>query len=355
MTESKDACSRVVAVSKAYGFVNEWGPHYSERFRSSRCVFVGSADTTVCATILRKADGSATAAYCGFFSWSEGQLEGYNSFMHLKFSMEPEFSCRWDRDKPTWYHEGESVQLTDLVSSQNYAAAENARMIVPGLPALASLVVRSHLLAQAFQSRRFLVNEPMLWVPRRKVEAPVNMVEHFLAYICAGIGPMQSPAYLQANEVVRDAFGIGTWDMFFRSGCRPEVMMRDLGAKTGVLGKFCKIIKKFIEEPIAMSGIQRAKLPLLLSKAEQQAFAECVPWFCEDSDGYEPPDHKECFLVARRTDTVLLQGGAYIPAKFLGFSAPCEEELRQKMHLAEVSRQQAPVIEVKPVEVSEEV
>lgn len=352
MTHSKDACSRVVSVTKAFGFINEWGPHYSEKFRTNRCTFVGSADTTACALIMRRQDGSLSAAYCCFTSWEEGpSLDNYNSYVHLQFGHQPEFQVRLDRCRaPEWFHNGEAVDLKVLAKEQNFAAAQRARMVCAGLPSLAALAYRSLLLAEAFKSTKLMVNEPMLWVPRRKTELAANSMEQFLAYVCCGLGPIHSPAYLRTNELIRSNYQVSPWDMFSRSGCRPDIMMRDFGVKPGLLGKLSKIVKDTVDYPVAMTGIREDTLPALLTSAEQKAFKLCIPWFFEDSEDYEVPEHKDSFIVARRTDTVNLNSNAYIPAKFLGFSIPDESELRQKMHLAEVSKQLPPqqVVELKP-------
>jgi len=344
MRHCKEAVVKPLSVTKAYGYVNEWGLSYAERFRHRNALFVGSADTTVCALIMRMPNG-ISEAYCLFHHWTEGEGR------HLNFSTSVAFSVNLGKlDTPKWLFDGEQVELEELAKTSNEEAAQRARMVVSGLPALACLAYKSHLINEAFGHPRVLVNEPILMVPRTcgKIDVASNMVEQFLSFICSGMGGLMSPAYLRTKELVQ-SYAVTPWQMYLNAGCDPQTMMSDFGKKPGMLGMLIKIVSDVIDQPIEMLGVNQRNLPLLLSPAQIKEFKDCVPWFVMDQDEYEVPQHKDCFLMGRRMDTFQTQHKSYIAARQLGFEIPNIEELRQQTRSAETPKQKAPaVVEVKP-------
>ena len=345
MGHCKEAVVRPLSITKAYGYVNEWGLSYAERFRHSNTLFIGSADTTVCALILRMPNGISDV-YCLFHHWTEGEGK------HLDFSTSVAFFVNLgNMDTPRWMFDGEQVELEELARVNNEEAAQKARMVVLGLPALACLAYKSHLINEAFAYSRKLVNEPILMVPRDcgRVDDATNLIEPFLSFICSGMGGLRSPAYLQTKKLVQD-YAVTPWQMYLNAGCDPQTMMSDFGKKQGMLGALIKIVSSVIERPIEMLGINQNNLPLLLSSAQIKAFKSCVPWFLMDQEEYVVPQHKDCFLMGRRMDTFQTQHKSYIAARQLGFGIPNIEELRQQTRPAETPKQKAPaIVEVKPL------
>lgn len=343
MGHCKEAVVKPLSITKAYGYVNEWGLSYAERFRHRNALFVGSADTTVCALIMRMPYG-ISEAYCLFHHWTEGENR------HLNFSTSVAFSVNLENlGTPKWLFDGEQVELEELAKSSNEEAAQRARMVVSGLPALACLAYKSHLINEAFKHPRVLANEPILMVPRScgKVDLPSNVVEQFLSFICSGMGSLMSPAYLRTKELVQE-YEVTPWQMYLNAGCDPQTMMSDFGKKQGMLGTLIKIVSDVINQPIEMLGVNQNNLPLLLSPAQIRSLKECVPWWVMDQEEYVVPRHKDCFLMGRRMDTFQTQHKSYIPAGQLGFEIPDIEELRQQTRSAETPKQRAPAaVEVK--------
>lgn len=343
MRHCKEAVVKPLAITRSYGYINEWGLSYAERFRHRNALFVGPADTTACALIMRMPDG-ITDAYCLLHHWTEGDGR------HLDFSVTVPFSVNLGKlDNPRWLFDGEQVELADLVKTRNEEAAQRARMVVSGLPALACLAYKSHLINEAFHNHRVLANEPILMVPRSsgKIDVPSNLVEQFLSFICSGMGSLMSPAYLRTKELVKD-YAVTPWQMYVNAGCDPQTMMSDFGRKHGMLGTLIKIVSDLIEHPLEMLGVNQKNLPLLLSPAQIRQFKDCVPWFAMDMDEYVVPEHKDCFLMGRRMDTFHTHHKSYIACRQLGFEIPNIEELRQQTRSAETPKQKAPaVVEVK--------
>lgn len=343
MRHCKEAVVKPLAITKSYGYINEWGSVYAERFRHRNALFIGSADTTACALIMRMPNG-VTDAYCLLHHWEEGNSS------HLSFSTSVAFSVNLGRlDAPKWLYDGQIVQLEELVKTSNEEAAQQARMVVSGLPALACLAYKSYLINEAFNHPRVLSNEPILMVPRSsgKIDCASNLVEQFLSFICSGMGSLMSPAYRRTKELV-EQYGVTPWQMYVNAGCDPAIMMSDFGKKQGMLGQLIKIVAAVIEDPIRMLGVNERNLPFLLSPAQVQQFKGCVPWFVMDQDEYVVPQHKECFLMGRRMDTFHTHHKSYIACRQLGFEIPDIEELRQQTRSAETPAQKAPaVVEVK--------
>lgn len=333
-----------VAITKAYGYINEWGPVYSERFRNRNTLFIGQADTTACALIMRMADGTVSPMFCLLHHWCEGANQ------HLDFSTSVEFSVDVEDFKPRWIFDGEEVDLTQLARTKNGEAANAARMVCSGVPALGVLAYKVHLIDEAFQNNRLYCNEPMLWVPRKEVDIATNSVEPFLSFICSGMGGIMTPTHVRVRELMRQAYGLTPWQMYANAGCSATVLMVDISKKAGMLGQLIKILADMIEHPLEMLAVDQRSLPKLLSKEQEQAFRKCVPWFVINQDEYEVPDHENCFLMARRMDTYQTRFKKHIPAEQLGFKMPVLDEFRQQMHPAETAPRQKPpkIVEVKP-------
>jgi len=339
MRHCKEAVVKPLSITKAYGYINEWGVSYAEKFRHRNALFIGSADTTVCALIMRMPNG-ISEAYCLFHHWTEGEDKHLNFFTSVASCINLE-----KQDAPKWFFDGEQVELKELAKTSNEEAAQRARMVVSGLPALACLAYKSYLINEAFRSPKFWVNEPILMVPKScgKVDIALNVVESFLSFICSGMGGLMSPAYLRTRELVH-SYAITPWQMYLNAGCDPKIMMSDFGKKQGMLGKLIKVVSDTIEQPIEMLGVNQRSLPLLLSPIQIKAFKDCVPWFVMDVDGYVVPQHKDCFLMGRRMDTFQTQHKSHIAARQLGFEIPNIEELRQQTRSAETPNQKAPLV-----------
>lgn len=338
----KEAVS-VVTITRAYGYINEWGPSYSEKFRNRNALFIGPADTTACALIMRMADGTTSPMFCLLHHWCEGHD------CHLAFSTSVEFAIDIEDFHPQWVFDGEEVELEQLAQARNSEAANAARMICSGVPALAALAYRVHLIDEAFQSSRLYCNEPVLWVPRQRVDTAANVIEPFLSFICSGMGGLMTPTHVRVRDLMKKAYGLTPWQMYANAGCSARILMVDIGKKSGMLGQLIQIIAHMIEHPLEMLGIDQRQLPKLLSKSQERDFRNCIPWFVVDQDDYSPPDHAGCFLMGRRMDTYYTRHKKQIPAFQLGFRMPVLSELRQQMHPAETPEQRPPeIIEVKP-------
>jgi hypothetical protein len=333
-----------VAITKAYGYINEWGPTYSERFRNRNSLFIGPADTTACALIMRMQDGTVSQMFCLLHHWCEG------SNRHLDFSTSVEFAVDIEDFEPRWIFDGEEVDLAQLVQTKNSEAANAARMVCSGVPALGVLAYKVHLIDEACCNNRLYCNEPMLWVPRQKVDTATNAIEPFLSFICSGMGGIMTPTHVRVRDLIQKAYGLTPWQMYANAGCRPDILMMDISKKSGMLGQLIKIVSDMIEHPLEMLGIDQKSLPKLLSREQERDFRNSVPWFVVDQDNYSVPEHEECFLMARRMDTYQLKYKKHIPAEQLGFKMPVLDELRQQMHPAETAPRQKPpeIVEVKP-------
>jgi hypothetical protein len=223
-------------------------------------------------------------------------------------------------------------------------------MVVSGLPALAGLAYKSHLINEAFNQPRVLTNEPILMVPRSsgKVDTASTVVEPFLSFICSGIGSLMSPAYLRMKQLIAE-YKITPWEMYLNAGCDPQTMMSDFGRKQGMLGRLIKIVSDMIEHPLEMLGVDQNSLPLLLTNSQITQFKNCLPWFVMDVEEYVVPVHKECFLMGRRTDTFHTKNKSYIACKQLGFEIPNLEQLRQQTRSSDTPKQKPPaLVEIKP-------
>lgn len=332
------------AITRAFGHINEWDLAYVERFRSPDCIFVGKAETTICALIMHEKNGAISPTYRQWLHWQEGEST------HLQFEWITDASVNSKKcDSPRWFYEGQEVVLRDLAISRNFEAARSARMVCAGMPGLATVALRSHLLAEAFQNRNFLINDPTLWVPRGELEDDASLAENFLRYVCTGSGPMGSPVYHQIRHLTKEHYKVLPWHMYHNAGCMAEVMMSDFGKTKNLLGKLIAIIRQFRENPLEMSGIFEKDYWFWLSGKDRKKLRDCVPWWLIKDENYQVPELKDCFVSARRVDTVMTDSRSFIPSRQMGFGYESCEDVRRKMHRAGVPKQLAPgITEVKP-------
>lgn len=332
------------AITRAFGHINEWDLAYVERFRSPDCLFVGKAETTICALIMHEKNGAIGPTYRQWLHWQEGES------IHLQFEwITDTFVDSTKCDPPRWFYEGQEVVPRDLAISRNFEAARSVRMTCAGMPGLATLALRSHLLARAFQIRNFLTNDPTLWVPRGDLEDDASLAENFLRYVCTGSGPLGSPAYHQMKHLTKEHYQVSPWHMYHNAGCMAEVMMSDFGRTKNLMGKLIAVIRQFREKPLEMSGISDRDYRFWLSGKDRKRLRDCVPWWFIKDENYTVPELKDCFISARRVDTVMADTRSFIPSQQMGFGLESYEDIRRKMHRAGASKQQPPAItEVKP-------
>lgn len=336
--------NEIGAITRAYGHVNEWGLSYVERFRNSDSCYIGPVKHTISAVMMHGKHGGLGPIFRQWLSWDEGDSS------HLKFGWitDREMDVR-KCDAPRWFYEGQEVVPKDLAISKNFEAARSVRMTCAGLPGLANIALRSYLLSRAYQVKNFLSNDPTLWVPRKNLEDDAHLAENFLKYVCSGIGLKRAPFYYQTRNLTMDAYKVSPWDMYRNAGCMAEVMVTDFGKTKNLIAKVIAIIKKFKENPIGMCGISENELKFWLSPAEMKSFSQSIPWWFVRSENYKAPEISECFVTARRVDTMLGASRSRIPAEQLGFTMDSCEDIRRKMHRAETPPQKPPVItEVKP-------
>ena len=320
----------------AFGHINEWGSNSMAEVKTNCVLYIGRADSTVRAHLNPLGNGTVSVQRM-WLTWEEGEGEG------------TQLSFNWIADDvhthsalPAWWLRGEQVQLSDIPL---YAFKE-VRMHLAGAKALTALAIRNDLLCKRLHMVEHRDNSPTLWVPKNsncKVDGEV--LESFLRHILSGAGGLDSPAYHQVKDITKEAYGLSPWTMFQETSYTNRLMMMDIGRKQGVLGKIVKVLQRVIQNPLEMLGVC-SKLAKYWLGQQLAAFQQCVPWWCESStDAYVVPKLADCFVTARRVDTIYEWSFRHIPAKELGFKG-C-----YKQHRITVQPQLPPatvIVEVKP-------
>lgn len=335
------------AITKAFGHVNEWDLAYVEKYRTRNCTYVGRVDSSLCAVLLQQPGKPMSPIFGQWLRWQEGEST------QLEFKWILEAVAHADKcDTPKWFFEGTETSPQRLTKATNFPGARSARMTCPGLPGLAAIALRNHLLADAFEVECLIPNEPVVWVPRGNLEDD-NMVlaENFLKYVCSGMGSLAAPAYYQVKELTVEHFQMQPWGFYQNAGSMPHIMISDFGKVKGLLAKLLAIVDRLKSNPLEMLGISKFAMEDWLQGKDRTRLKECVPWWFVSQENYQVPNIEDCFITARRVDTVLDVAKFFVPANQLGFKAQSEKELRRMMHRAEVPPQLPPagVTEVKPV------
>jgi hypothetical protein len=293
---------------------------------------------------MHEKNGALGPVYRQWLHWQEGDS------IHLQFEWITDTLADTPKyDVPRWFYEGQEVSPRELAIAGNFEAARSARMTCAGMPGLATLALRSHLLAKAFQSRNFLTNDPTLWVPRRELEDDMSLAENFLRYVCSGTGPLSSPVYHQMRQLTMEHYQVSPWNMYHNAGCMAEVMVSDFGRTKNLMGRLIAIIRQFKENPLGMSGIPERSFLAWLNGKDRKRLKDCVPWWFIKDENYQVPELKDCFVTGRRVDTIVSIARSFLPSEQMGFKLESCEEIRRKMHRAETLKQQPPAVtEVKP-------
>ena len=364
MANDKDGRIAAVPVNvvRVYGHVSEWDGDQSLGFlKSPGDVWIGSAWTTCCATVVRRADGSPGQIQKLWPTWRPGgsrpsDFEGMDEAQHLRFGWQVDSEVdpvAWPA--PRWFFQGREIQPEALAGDNqarvNFeAASASMRMLAPGVSPLAALAYRHRRLAKAFKYTARGVNEPVVMVPVENRKVSIGIVEWTMRFLFSGAGIVGSPLYNRFKAVIWDAFQRTPHDAYAQAGHRVDVLMTDLGRKKARLGQLFRLVKDFLGDTLGMMGLTKRHLAdaePVMGKEGVQRFARCKPWFLMDEVEMQEriPEYGESFILARRVDSCRVDSKAWIPARDLGFRPQEPEPTRQAPQLPP-----AAMVEVKPQE-----
>ena len=319
----------------AFGHINEWGSNLGAEVRTNCQLYIGRADSTVRTHLISLGNGRVSVQRM-WLTWEEGE----NSQLAFDWIADDEHT---HNSPPSWWLRGVEVQLEAIPI---YAFKE-VRMYMRGAKALTALTLRNDMLAKQLHAVEHRDNSPMLWVPRSsRVTTSCFVMESFLSHLLSGAGALNSPAYHQVKDITKEAYGVSPWTMFQETGYTIKLLFMDLGSKPGVYGSLFKVLERVIQNPLEMLGMC-PKLAQYWLGDQVAKFKQCVPWWCELWEDYSVPKLAECFLTARRVDTVYGWSCRHIPARELGFQGCYKKHSSPKAQASQLPPASS-IVEVKP-------
>jgi hypothetical protein len=347
--------SKFVVVTVAFGHVNEWGSAYVESSRTRNCSYIGRTDQTTRAFVLMKANGEWTPIAKQWLDWKEGEET------HLSFYWLTEQKVVVSDKQIKWFFEGQSVCWKDLPHMVNFAGAGAIRMYAPGTPPLATLALRNQQLCRIYRSASMLVNEPLIWIPKIKMQENHCILEILLRHLCAGVGSTKSPIYFQMRKLLESEFGMSPWEMYLAAGCRTEIMCHDVYKKKGVLNKCLRIVDMLIKAPLEMLGISMNVAKKWLKSKDLSKFCNYIPWwFADDESPYQIPNIEDSYVTAKRVESTLTSSRSFIPAREMGYEIGSQslnrgtEEVQDTIIEIKIAPQLPPPVEQAECELQEQ-
>lgn len=315
---------QIGTITRSLGLISEWDQKYMDLYRSKYNMFVAPTNN-MCSCLIRRGRHNMISAHRQFFDF---EVKTVNGCPEVGFSWLTDVELPAEMLAPRnrrFFLKGQQIDEKELHELDESLQEETA-MLSPNVPGTAAVALRYAIIKH--KNPQWLVNEPVLWVPRDYGMVDLNdhdqklfAMDAMLKHCISGQGCPHCLASKAVQDIFKRIFGASLLKVFRAYACSFEALDATLFKIPGAEQALSAVLKKVMEKPHAgMNTLDEAMLNRWMIKADAARFKNTVPWWCIRPEAWSRFNLAESFVFGRRVDITSHQSDAILCLEDMGYN-----------------------------------